>query len=160
MPKRLVQKRRRNVISKHRGNSERNDLLSIIWIFVLFNMIYADIIGMLVPGYLELLDGYSKLFTWRTLLLFSLLLEIPIAMTLLSQVLNDRANRWAHTVAVPVTILFVIWGGNAHPHYLFFATIESVAMLFTLWLAWRKWPTPEFSPTQNHGSREETPSPL
>lgn len=124
-------------------NRDRETLLSAIWIFILFNMIYADIIGMLVPGYSELLDSYSKLFTWRTLLLFSVLLEIPIVMTLLSQVLNHKAIRWVHTVAVPITILFVILGGNTHPHYLFFATIEVAMMSLTLWLVWR--PTAELS---------------
>ena len=129
---------------------DRRVLLSAIWIFILFNMIYADIIGMLVPGYLELLDTYSKIFTWRTLVLFSILLEIPIAMTLLSRVLNYKANRWAHTIAVPITILFVMFGGSdgsiPPPSYLFFATIEVMAMSLTVWLAWKKWPNPELSP--------------
>lgn len=124
-------------------NMDRRVLLSAIWVFVLFNMIYADIIGMLVPGWLELVDTYSKIFTGTTLVSFSILLEIPIAMTLLSRVLNYKANRLAHAIAVPTTILFVILGGSAHPHYIFFATIEVVAMSLTVWLAWKKWPTPE-----------------
>ncbi len=106
-------------------------------------MIYADVITMLTPGWLERIDTYSKMFDWRILVGFSVLLEIPIAMTLLSRVLNDKASRWVHSIAVPITILFVVLGGSTHPHYLFFATVEVVAMSLTLWLAWKKWPTSE-----------------
>lgn len=122
-------------------NMDRSVLLSAIWIFVLFNMIYADIITMLTPGWLERVDTYSKTFTGTTLVAFSILLEVPIAMTLLSRILNDKAIRWVHTIAVPITILFVVLGGSTHPHYIFFATIEVVAMSLTVWLAWKEWPT-------------------
>lgn len=119
----------------------RNVLLSTIWVFVLFNMIYADIITMLTPGWLERVDSYSKTFTWHTLVAFSILLEIPIVMTFLSRVLNPKANRWVHAIAVPISILFVVLGGSTFPHYIFFATIEVVAMSLTVWLAWKEWPT-------------------
>lgn len=122
---------------------DRKVLLSALWVFVLFNMIYADIITMLTPGWLERVDTYSKLFDWRVLVTFSVLLEIPIAMTLLSRLLDFKASRWAHTIAVPITILFVILGGSTHPHYLFFGTIEVVTMSLALWLTWRKTPAPE-----------------
>lgn len=120
---------------------DRRVLLSALWIFVLFNMIYADIITMLTPGWLERVDAYSRRFDWKILVSFSILLEIPIAMTLLSRVLHPKANRWAHAIAVPITTLFVIAGGSLHPHYLFFATIEVVTMWAAVWLAWLKWPT-------------------
>lgn len=35
---------------------ERRTILSTLWIFVLLNMVYADILGMLRPGYLESLE--------------------------------------------------------------------------------------------------------
>lgn len=124
--------------SNSRTHLDKRTLLSALWLFVLFNMIYADIITMLTPGWLERVAAYSKLFDWRVLLSFAVLLEIPIAMTLLPHVLSDKANRWAHSVAVPVTVLFVALGGSTHPHYLFFVGVEIVAMSFTLWLAWQK----------------------
>jgi hypothetical protein len=117
---------------------DKRNLLSGIWIFVMFNMIYADIIGQLVPGWLDKIEEYSQTFTGGTLLLFSVLLEIPIAMTLLSRILNSNAIRWAHAVAVPITIVFVVGGGNFNPHYLFFGSIEVAAMLVALRLAWRQ----------------------
>ena len=71
------------------------------------NMIYADILGMLKPGYLELLDKLSKQLSGETVLLFSIFMEIPILMILLSRILNYKANRWANFIAVPFSIL---WG--------------------------------------------------
>lgn len=123
-------------------NMDRRQLLSIIWIFVMFNMIYADIIGQLVPGWLDKVDTYSQMFEWWVLVIFSVLLEIPIGMTLLSRILSYKANRLVHTIAVPITILFVFLGGSLSPHYIFFASIECIAMSLTLWLSWKKWPEP------------------
>ena len=80
--------------------------------------------------------------TQGLLLVFSILLEIPIAMIFLSRVLKYRANRWANIIAGVITILFVIGGGNPSLSYRFFATIEVVCMSLIVWYAW-KWPNPE-----------------
>ncbi len=48
---------------------ERKALLSTMWIFVILNMIYADILGMLRPGYLEFLERMSQQLTSSTVLL-------------------------------------------------------------------------------------------
>jgi hypothetical protein len=66
-------------------------LISTIWIFVLINMIYAEIVGMLRPGYIELLERMSNELTRGTVLTFSILLEVPIIMILLSRVLNRKS---------------------------------------------------------------------
>jgi len=120
-----------------------------MWIFVLLNMIYADILGMLRPGYLELLDRMSQQLPGSTVLLFAVLMEVVIVMVPLSRILNRNANRWTHFVAVPLSILWVVVPafmpslGDATPlSYMFFATVEVVAMLAMLWFAWR-WPVPD-----------------
>ena len=56
------------------------------------------------------------------LLLFSILLEIPISMTILSRLLKYRANRQANIVAGAITIFWVIGGGNTSFSYIFFHT--------------------------------------
>lgn len=116
----------------------RNVMLSTLWIFVVFNIIVADIVGFLNPGTLEAIITGSTGFelTQGLLLVFAVLLQIPIAMILLSRVLTHRINRWANIVASVITILFVIGGGNTSLSYIFFATIETVAMLFIIWYAW------------------------
>ena len=119
---------------------------STLWIFVMFNMVFADIVGFMNPGALEdIMTGNVGIeITQGLLLVFSILLEIPIAMIVLSRVLKYRINRWANIIAAVITILFVIGGGNASLSYIFFATIEVLCMLLIIWYAWT-WPNPEAS---------------
>ena len=119
--------------------------LSTLWVVVMFNMVFADILSFMSPGFLEGLATGSAgeiQITQGMLLVFAILLEIPILMILLSRVLKYRANRWANIVAAVITIVFVIGGGSTALHYLFFATIEVLLMLLIIWYAW-KWPNPE-----------------
>ena len=119
--------------------------LSTLCILVLFNMVFADVVGFMNPGALErIIGGEEAAFeiTQGLLVVFAVLLEIPIAMILLSRVLNRRANQLANTAAVVLTILFVIGGRSEYLSYLFFATMEVVFMLLILWFAWT-WPKQE-----------------
>lgn len=123
------------------SKSNKKILLSTLWIFVLLNMIYADIIGMLRPGYLELLDRMSQELSPETVLIFSILMEIPIAMVLLARILARKPNRISNFIAVPISVIYVVFGGLTEPpvSYLFFATVEIVALLAIFWMA-LKWP--------------------
>ena len=117
---------------------DMNVKLSTLWIVVMFNMVFADIVGFMNPGALEdiMTGAVGMEITQEVLLVFSVLLEIPIAMILLSRVLKYRANRRANIVAGVITILFVIGGGSTYLSYLFFATIEVLCMLLIIWYAW------------------------
>lgn len=108
--------------------------LSTLWVFVMFNMVFADIIGLLNPGAMEQMMAMKP--APAVLLAFSVLVEIPIAMIVLSRVLGRTANRWANIVAGAVTILFVIGGGNTSASYVFFATMEVGCMLLIIRDAW------------------------
>lgn len=110
--------------------------LSTLWVFVMFNMVFADIVGFLNPGALEEMIAMKP--PQGLLLAFSILLEIPIAMIVLSRLLNHGANRWANIIAGVITILWVIGGGNTNISYIFFATIEVACMVLIIWYAW-KW---------------------
>ncbi len=116
--------------------------MSTLWIVVLLNMLFADILGFITPGALkEIATGYagSLQITHEILLAFAVLLEIPIAMVFLSRVLGRKANRLANIIACAVTIVFTVGGGSAYPHYIFFAGVEVACMLWIAWYAW-KWP--------------------
>src|SRR5262245_56127758 len=118
----------------HTNNTATMDLrvkLSTLWIFVMLNMVFADIVGFMNPGALEkIMTGRVGFeITQQLLLVFSILLEIPIAMILLSRIMKYRANRWANIGAAVITILFVIGGGSLNLSYIFFATIEVACML-------------------------------
>jgi len=123
-------------------------MLSTMWIFVLLNMIYADILGMLRPGYLEFLDRMSQQLSGNTVLLFAVLMEVVIVMVMISRILDRKINRWVHFVAVPLSILWVVvpslmpsLGDTTPLSYVFFATVEVGTMLAILCLVWR-WPIP------------------
>lgn len=118
---------------------DRYQKISLLWIVVMMNMIFADILSFMLPGFLnDILTGALPLeITQVTMLLFAMILEIPIAMIFLSRVLKNKVNRWANIVASVITIAFVIGGGSFILHYLFFATIEVAALLLIIWYAWK-----------------------
>jgi hypothetical protein len=108
--------------------------LSTLWVFMLFNFLYCDVLGLFDPG-------LPKNMTQEALLAASCLMEIPIAMVLLSRMLRYRPNRWSNVIAgafmavVQVSTLFV--GTAPTLHYVFFSAIEIVCLLFIVWTAWR-----------------------
>ena len=101
-------------------------------------MVFADIVGFMNPGALNaIMEGEVGIeITQKLLLLFSIMLEIPMAMIFLSRILKYQVNRWANIMAATFTILFVIGGGDVYLSYIFFASIEVITMLFIIWLAW------------------------
>lgn len=116
--------------------------ISLLWIFVMFNMAFADILGFMYPGALAkissgTIDGVTVTPTF--LLIAAVLVEVGIAMIYLSRVLPRAGARIANLIAVPLTIAFVIGGGSLALHYIFFASLEVIAMLYIGYLAlsWR-----------------------
>ncbi len=124
--------------------------LSTLWIFVMFNMVFADIFSFMYPGTLQQImtgnaDGTP--ITPGFLLIAAMVTEIPIAMVFLSRLLKHRVNRWVNLIGGVITILWVIGGGSATLHYIFFASIEVVSSLAIIGLAWQ-WHK-ESSPDRN-----------
>jgi Sec-independent protein secretion pathway component TatC len=113
--------------------------ISTLWIVVMFNMVSADIIGFMNPGDLQkILTGNVGInITQELLLIFSVMMEIPIAMIFLSRVLKSRPNRWANIIAGAITVVFVIGGGDTYPSYIFFASVEVICVLLIVWYAWK-----------------------
>lgn len=129
------------------ASKDRKVLLSTLWIFVVLNYIYCDVITLLHPSFLnELLTGTvgGMVMTDTLLLGTSIFLEIPISMVLLSRVLGYRANRIANIIAGSVVTFFMIFTmfmGTPEPYYLFFGIIEIAATAFIVFYAW-KWVNP------------------
>ena len=128
--------------------------LSTLWIFVLFNMVYADILSLMDPAspIRRVMQGVPL--PPGGLLAGAILMETPIAMVLLSRVLRPTANRWANIIIGVLNMVAVITGGQGRPYYVFFATIEITCMSLIVWYAW-KWPNPE---AQAQSNRAEPPS--
>jgi len=114
--------------------------LSTLWVVVMFNMVFADILTFITPGALqELWAGQAGVQITPGLLLgFAILIEIPITMIFASRVLKPRAGRWANTVAAVITTAFVVGGGSLTLHYVFFAAVEIACMAFIVWSVWAR----------------------
>jgi hypothetical protein len=118
-------------------------LLSTLWIVVMINMLTADILSLYVPGTTdELAKTAGDTPITQLMLGGAIMMEISIVMIILSRVLTHRVNRWTNIIASIITILFVIGGGAAYPHYIFIAIVEVVSLLLIVWNAW-KWSNPD-----------------
>lgn len=120
-------------------NIDIREKISILWIVVMINMIFADVLSFMLPGFLnDIMSGNAPIeITEQILLIFAIILEIPIAMIFLSRVLNPKINRWANILASVITIIFVIGGGSLTLHYIFFAAIEVIILLVIIRYAWK-----------------------
>jgi hypothetical protein len=124
---------------------DTKERLSLLWIFVLLNYLYADVIALFAIIDSPNLSDAPHLPPWA-LLGSAVLMEIPIAMIVASRLLPFRANRMANIVTG--TILTLINGfltfvpplvGARTPalsEYLFFATIETICTSVIVWQAW------------------------
>jgi len=118
---------------------DRKIILSSLWVFVMFCIAYADIIGFLEPGALKKIINGNVGFdlTPGIIVIISLFQAIPIAMILVSRCFRRDVNRWLNIVASVLTLIYVLGGGNwESASYIVFASLEVVAMLGILWLAW------------------------
>src|SRR5689334_4149692 len=114
-------------------------ILQTLWIFVMFNYLYADVLGLHDSAVLkDLITGQagSLQIDQSFLLGAAILMETAIVMVLLSRILKYGVNRWAnmivgtiHTVAV-LASMFV---GTPSLYYMFFGTIEIVCTLVIIW---------------------------
>jgi hypothetical protein len=119
--------------------ADRRARLSLLWVFVMLNLLLADVLSFLSADALkDILAGHAGQITITPgfLLLAAILTEVPIVMVVLSLVLPQRAARWANVIAGVFTIVY-IWGlGSATPYYVFVAGIETVGCLLIVWSAW------------------------
>lgn len=119
-----------------------SEKISTLWIVVMVNMAFADILSFISPNFLAqvstgVLEGIE--ITPMFILLAAVMIEIGIVMIYLSRALTRRWARFANFAAVTMTFLFVVGGGSLQPHYIFIAAIEVLALIYIAVLAWT-WP--------------------
>jgi len=129
------------------GTADRGARLSLIWVFAILNYLYCDVLGLMdadsLRGYLAG-DVNGIAVTQGFLLGAGVLMEIPIAMVLLSSVLPARGSRWANIVAgtiMTVVMVATLFMAGLTVYYAFFGVIEIAATAFIVWYAWT-WHTP------------------
>ena len=117
-------------------------LLSTIWIFATLNYLYCDVLGLMDTDSLRqyisgTINGID--ITQNFLLGAAILVEIPMAMVLLSRILKPRLNRLVNILAglimtvVQIATLFV---GDAAGYYIFSSVLEIAATASIVWIAW------------------------
>lgn len=111
--------------------------LSLLWIFVLLNMAYADLLSLMDPTspIREIMAGAPM--PAGGLMAGAIVMETALVMVILSWVLSYRINRWVTLVIGAFNILAVVRGGHGS-YYVFFATVEVACMLLIIWFSW-KW---------------------
>ena len=118
--------------------------LSTLWIFFLLNIIFRDIHEFVEPGFIEeIMTGTSNgnPITEQMLLLGGVMIEVPIAMVLLSRLLPYGVNRWANMIVAVLYGALTLFFGTTDLDDTFHMIIEMAALLFIIWSAWR-WRNP------------------
>lgn len=115
-------------------------LLSL-WIFVFFNMIFRDLHEFGRPGFIqEMITGVVNgvQITDGLLLVGGIMIEIPLLMLPLSQLLPFKANRLVNIVIGTLMIPLQI-SVYSRPDLddIFFLVFEIAALLLIIWYAWR-----------------------
>jgi hypothetical protein len=116
--------------------------LSTVWLFALLNYLYCDVASLMDAGLLKqyLTGTVNGMEMTRGFLLgAAVLMEIPIAMVLLSRILGYRANRWANIIAgalMTVVQSATLAVGTPAAYYLFCSVLEISATVYIVWSAW------------------------
>jgi len=127
--------------------------LSTLWLFATLNYLYCDVVTVMDPQKLKqfiagTVGGMG--ITPGFLLGAGVLVEIPIAMVLLSRVLKYRFNRWTNIIAgIIMTVVQILTLLPSAPtiYYTFFSIIEIASTSLIVWYAW-KWANREGSAQQ------------
>jgi hypothetical protein len=111
--------------------------LSLLWIFVVLLMVYADIVSLLDPT-----SPIRKVIAGAPLpagglTAGAMLMITSIVMVVLSWVLTYKVNRWATLVIGAFMIVHIIIGGHGL-YYVLFETVEVATILLIAWFTW-KW---------------------
>jgi hypothetical protein len=115
--------------------------LSTLWVVATLNYLYCDVVTLMDPNLLKqfMAGNIGGVPVSQGFLLGAgVLVEIPIAMVLLSRILSSRPNRWANIIAgtamTAVQLLSLLVKVPA-PYYLFFSIIEIACTSAIVWYA-------------------------
>lgn len=126
--------------------TDRKVILSTLWVFFILNILYADVIGIMentLTGVdvstADNGDLIQTILSPAMLLLIAIILELGMAMVVLSRVLKHAVNQWANIIIAMIQALVLtasLFVGSPKMYYIFFATVELITLLFIVWYAW------------------------
>ncbi len=111
--------------------------LSLLWIFVIINMAYADILSLMDPTSIIRGIMVGDPMPAGGLMAGAIVMETSFAMVILSWLLNYKANRWVSLLIGAFMILQIVIGGHGL-YYVFFTIVEVASILLIIWFSW-KW---------------------
>jgi hypothetical protein len=120
---------------------KREQLLSLLWIFLTVNFIFCDVFTLMYSEELrKILSGKigEMEITQEVLLTFALIMEIPMLMIILSRVVKRKINRILNVVFG--LLLIIVQAGSLTAddnslHYIFFSIVEISTLIAIVWLA-------------------------
>lgn len=115
---------------------ERRSVLSMLWVFVVFNYLYADIVILIFrPGAYQSMAGQMPT---SAAVAATLVMELLLAMAFLSRVLTYPINRWLNIIAgiVGTAFVAVTLSPRAPVVYWILSSVEIACTLFIVWYAW------------------------
>ncbi len=125
------------------GLSKR-DVISTLWVFATVNFIYCDVFSLHHASSLQKLltgnvDGFE--ISEEFLLAFSVVMELPMLMIVLTKILPIKVNRvlnCAVALFMSCVQLWTLYSGGNTLHYMFFSVIEiaTTLLIFSLALKW------------------------
>lgn len=127
--------------------TDRRVIISTVWIFIVLNYAYADILILLsghsasTPEEAELVNSLSGP---EFMMVSVIYLEMAMVLAVLSRVLSYSINRLANIIVASLHIigglasLFVVTNTI---FYIFFVSVEMIALFFIVWYAW-SWAKP------------------
>lgn len=128
--------------------TDRNrQILSTAWIFVTANYLFCDVLTLMDPTLIQAMatGSFPGIALDQTFLLVSaIVMEIPMAMILMSRLLPEPLNRWSNLIAgVAMTLVQIgsfSMGTAPTLHYWFFSIVEIATTTCIAVASWR-WTT-------------------
>lgn len=124
--------------------------LSVLWAATMFCYLYADILSLYRPDFLEqIMIGEIVGFQINQSFLLgsAVLMSIPTIMIFLSLTLSPKVNRYANMILGIAHIglaITTVLTPEAWAYYLFDSAVEIVLLSLIVWYAW-KWPKQSYS---------------
>jgi len=126
---------------------DRRALLSTLWIVLMLDYIYCDVLGLHDPAYLAAIQSGTVAgidIVPAFLVGAGVLMQLPIWMVLLSRILPRRINRPISIVAAVVMIVVQIGSllDGPTPLYVFFSIVE-IGLLLAIVVIVATWRIPQ-----------------